>query len=106
MTLGDRAFISEQLPDVPYSENIVTHTKHATDEYVIATIYFPGEKGKSEQKVLAAVTHVDNLRAHLLIGNDIIAPESISIDRANSKAHIGSCDVNIDSKPRGQYLGK
>ena len=93
----------------PISVRGIGAIKHATDEYIITSIYFPGVTSQG-QNVLAAVTHeihlMDNLRAHLLLGNDIIGPESIKIDLVNGNAHIGSCgvDISINSKPRGQYV--
>lgn len=36
---------------------------------------------------------VDNLKANMLIGNDIIEPEDIVIDAKKREVHIGSCDV-------------
>ena len=38
---------------------------------------------------------VNNLRAKMLIGNDIISPKQIVIDIANKLARIGSCYLNI-----------
>ena len=49
---------------------------------------------------------VDNLRAKMLIGNDIIGPEQIVIDIANKLARVGSCYLNIkiNACQRGQYV--
>ncbi len=51
----------------------VGSTKHETDEYVSVTIYFPGQKERKE--ALAFITRelhlVDDLRAKMLLGNDI-----------------------------------
>ena len=38
---------------------------------------------------------VNNLRAKMLIGNDIISPKQIVIDIANKSARVGSCYLNI-----------
>ncbi len=70
-------------------------TKHRSFEYAISDIYIPG--WKNEQKVIAHIRReihlVDDLKANMLIGNDIIEPEGIVIDAKKREMHIGSCDI-------------
>lgn len=49
---------------------------------------------------------MDNLCANILIGNDIIGPEGITIDVANQKAYVPGCKatVQITARQRGQFI--
>ena len=84
--------------------------KHETSEYVTIPIYLPGKTTEENKDVLACLRReldlVEDLRAKMLIGNDIIAPEEITVDIANGKAQIGSCKVtiNIDARQRGDQF--
>ena len=46
--------------------------------------------------ILREVHLINNLKAHMLIGNNIVGPEQIVIDISKSKATINSCDVITD----------
>lgn len=84
-------------------------SRHETSEYVTQNLYFPGIDDKG-QAVLACVRRelhiVDDLRAKMLIGNDIIGPEGIVIDVANKKAYIGSCktEIKVTARPQGEFV--
>ena len=71
--------------------------KHRTDEYIITPIYIPG-KAKNGTIVTAKLAPreiyiVDNLRANMLIGMDIITSKGIDILAFKRVAHITSCDI-------------
>ena len=84
--------------------------KYETDEFAILPIYLPG-KDKDGQDILACLTAefhlVDNLRAQMLIGNDIIGPQGIIIDVSNQFATIFQCEsiqVPIEPRQRSQFV--
>ena len=71
--------------------------KHRTDEYIITPIYISG-KAKNETTATAKLAPreihiVDNLRANILIGIDIITPKGIDILASKRVAYITSCDI-------------
>ncbi len=72
--------------------------KHEIWEYIIAIIYF-SEKIKQEKlirKVIRREMHlIDDLKANMLIDNDILEFEDIFIDDVNNKATIVNCDMII-----------
>lgn len=84
-------------------------SKHKSGEFAALSLYFPG-KNNTEQLVytfLTCKTHlVKDLKANLLIGNDIISLEGFVIDVKRKSALIGSCGVTvpIDARQRGQFL--
>ena len=63
----------------------VESIKHEIDEYVTISIYMP-ETDAEGNNVLASFNRelhlIDDLRAKMLIGNDILGPEEIFIDIA------------------------
>ena len=117
VSLVDRAWLHTLLPEVkiskissPLKVRGVGANRHETDKFVVIPIYFPGKKIDGGTEVLAKVQRelhiVDELRAHMLVGNDIIGPERIVVDIANKSATISSCGVKIDIEPkqRGQMI--
>lgn len=112
-TLIDREWLKSQLPEAkilkmatPLKVRGMGTSKHKTDEYVLETLYFPAISNEGQQ-VVACIRRelhlVDNLRANILIGNDIIDAEGITIDIAKEKAYIPGCKatVPITAKQRG-----
>ncbi len=86
-------------------------SKHESGEFVALFLYFSG-KNNTRQLVYAFLTceiHlVEDFKANLLIGNNIISPESFIIDVKRKKALIGSCKVTIpiNARQRGQFLAR
>ena len=105
VSLVDRQFLMKNLPDVemfrmksPISVRGIGANKHQTDEYVVLPIYLPGKK--QNEDVMAMISPreihiVDQLKAQMLVGNDILQPEKIDILTSSSMALIGSCDVLV-----------
>ena len=104
MTLIDKLQLLSAVSDVviykidtPLSVRGIGSTKHQTDEYIIIPIYFPGTQD-GNNKVLTYIRReiylVNNLRAKILIGNDISVPKGFVIDITNKKANIGSYSVD------------
>lgn len=71
--------------------------QYMTDEYAIVPFMFEGtQRG---QPILARfwreVHLVDNLKANLLIGIDVMGPELVTIDMGQKKVILESCNVEI-----------
>ena len=81
-------------------------SKHKTDKYVLEPLYFSAISDKG-QRMIVCIHHklhiVDNLRANILIGNDLISAKGITIDIAKEKAYIPECKaiVSITAKQHG-----
>ena len=117
VSLADRAWIKECMPDIeirkmasPITVRGLGSARHQTDEYVILPIYFPG-KTKDGQEVTAKTAPreihlVDELKAKMLVGMDIMKPEGIDVLSSRSVASISSCkvDVPIELKPKGRAV--
>lgn len=105
MTLIDRSWLARQLPSVS-SSKVATPSKirgigsfkHWTDEYVLIPLYFI-EKKDNGTPAYASVERelhlVEGLRANILIANDLLRPEDVSINIAAKTAYIGSFKIKI-----------
>ena len=62
----------------------VGNSKYKTSEYIIVLIYLPGLSNNGKEKVLVYIRRelylVDDLRAKMLISNDILGPKKFVID--------------------------
>ena len=106
VTLVDRAFLKSLLPDceirtmsTPITVRGLGSNLHQTAEYAIVPLYFQGTDSEGS-KVLAMTSPreihlVDQLKANILIGMDIMVPEDIDIIVTRSIASIGSCKVEV-----------
>ena len=90
VSLIDRIWAKSELPNLKVSKIVsplrvrgVRATKHKTSDFITVLVYFPSID-KNGNKVLVYIKRefylVDDLRAKMLIGNNIIAPEKIVID--------------------------
>ena len=72
-------------------------SKHESAQFAEISLFLPGESDKG-QKFYASIRcelHlVERLRANILIGNDILAPESFVLNIGLGHALVGSCGVN------------
>ena len=81
---------------------------HDIAEYILISMYIPVIKG-DDIKVLYRIHReihlVDNLKAHMLLSNDVIGSKKIVLDIAQSKIYINSCEVIaiITSRQRDLY---
>lgn len=84
-------------------------SKYKSRKFTALSLYFSG-KNNVGQLVYTSLTYkihlVKDLRANLLISNDIISSKIFVIDVKGRSAFIGSCGVTvaIDAKQRGQFL--
>jgi hypothetical protein len=111
VTLIDRLGLESVLPDIeirtiatPISVSGSGLNKQMSASYVILPIYFAGtKKGKPAIAKFTREAHlVDDQRAKMLIGTDIILPEKIDIMISSKSAIIGSCGVIIPIRARPQ----
>ncbi len=83
---------------VPLKVRGIGASKHESDEFVLMPIYFltfDEHKQPVYARIYRKMHLIDGLKANMLVGNDIIALESIMIDLANPTAFITSCNVWI-----------
>ena len=117
VSLADRAWIKECLPELevrkmpsPITVRGLGSAKHQTDEYVILPIYFLGKSKNSRDittKTAPREVHlVNELKAKMLVGMDIMKPEGIDILSSHTVASISSCKVKvpIKLKPKGRAV--
>ena len=111
ISLIDRAFLFKNVPKA----KILTaeHPKQLRgiggdalrlEEYVRVSIYVPGmnDKGQRVKAHITAELHlVDNLKANMLIANDVIVPEQFVIRASCEQVVIGSCNVIAPLKLKG-----
>ena len=100
MTLIDRALLFRLQPDQkpsklasPISVRGLGNTMHKTSEYAKLTISIDGKLGsKLATAQISLEAHVvDDLRANMLIGNDVIVPQKMRLDPAGQRMEIGTC---------------
>lgn len=116
VTLVDRTWLLQKLPNVklskmstPLKVRGIRSSRHESNEFALTALFFM-RKDTAKRVVFARIDRklhlVDELKANMLIGNDIIGPEEISIDIAGQTAFIFSCGVriSIDAKQRGQVV--
>lgn len=93
----------------PLKVRSIETLKHKTDKYILEALYFPAISNKG-QRIVACIRCklylVDNLRANILIGNDIIGTKGITIDIAKKKTYVPSCKAPllISARQQGQYV--
>ena len=100
MTMIDREFIKIQLPHIQFQklENPVIvkgieANRHTTDEYCLIDLYMKG-KTKLEDvliKITKKVHIVDNLKAKLLMGMDLLGSEGAIIDISKQRIQWTKC---------------
>ena len=109
-SLIDRGFLKEHAPNMeikkmasPMKVRGLGSSSHSAEDYVDLDIYFPTNHGKTA--VIHREIHiVDDLKANILIGTDILVPERIDVLLSQRKAIIGSCenvelDINVTTLP-------
>ena len=80
----------------PLTVKGISGNQHNTDQYTILTLRIPSTDN-SEKAIEAVITReihvVDNLKANLLIGTDVMVPEGMDIILSQKILQIGSCGV-------------
>ena len=72
--------------------------KHITDKYAMISLYFP-KKNNSDESIKVVIIRevhlIKDLKAKLLIENDILDSEKIDISNSTNSAYIDSCEITI-----------
>lgn len=111
ISLGDEDFVKRQNADLPIRKMAspitvrgLGTTQHESTDYVIASMYFSGIKDGVPTKALIQreIHLVKDLKANMLIGNDIITPEGIVMDTRKQEANIRSCGVTVPLEVRSR----
>ena len=112
MTMADRTFIptgtvlrkmAAKVPIRGLGSKI-----HHSDEYAIIPFYMEGvlpDGTRAFAEITREIHVVDDLKAGMLIGADIVTPERMNIDFATQSITIGSCrgiTVPMDSRARSE----
>lgn len=116
VTLVDKHWLLRQLPDqkikemsTPLKVREIGASKHESAQFAELSLFLPGENNKG-QKVYTSfkceLHLVEGLRANMLIGNNILAPENFVLNIGLGHAVVRSCGVKITmkAKQRGQFL--
>ena len=116
VTLVDKNWLLRQLShqkikemSTPLKVRGIGTSKHESAQFAEVSLFLPGESNEG-QKVYASIRcelHlVEGLRANILIGNDMLAPESFVLNISLGHALVGSCGVKIiiRARQRGQFL--
>ena len=98
MSLVDRKFLNENVPDAQIHQSVepiqvtgIGSTKHQACSWATILIHLHGMHGK--YAVMEKEFHlVDNLKANMLIGVDIIAPGKFNIDLGKAVITLLFCD--------------
>ena len=97
MSLVDRQFLLKKCPNVKISTMVtpikvrgIGSASHAANEFALVEFYLPGTKNKVAY-FQRKVHLVDNLKANLLLGIDVLVPEGIIMDLAAKTATVTSC---------------
>ena len=98
-----------QTIEVPLKVRSVGTLLYKTSEYIVVSFYLPATTNdgiKAIGCIRREIHLVNNLRAKMLISNDIISPEQIIIDIANKSARIDSyyLNIKINIYQRGKYV--
>ena len=114
MTMADRTFIpgTAQLKKMAAKVPIrgLGSKIHYSDEYAVITFYMEGvlpDGARAFAQITREIHVVDDLKAGMLIGSDILTPERMAIDFATQSIKIGSCrgmTVPMDSRARSQPI--
>lgn len=117
MSLVDRKWLHALKPDavIRRTTNSVTvrgigDRQHSSSDYATLDLYVEGKvKGKTAIAHIRRDVHiVDNLKAKMLIGTDIMCPEGMIASLQTGKLTIGSCDMTapITCTPAGPRINR
>ena len=102
MTMIDRAFLKRRIPtfemkvhESPITLRGIGSNRHATTEWTTLGFYMDGESEAGDSvtiKITRDFHIVDNLKANMLIGMDVLGPEQVTIDLPRNRVIFGSCN--------------
>ena len=106
ITLSDIDFFKKQTKNLVFIRIMIISitirgletNKHITDRYAMISMYFK-EKDKQGNEIRAVITRkihlINDLKANILLENDVLDSELFDIFMSKSTAYIESCDVTI-----------
>lgn len=83
---------------MPLKVRSIGASKHKSGEFALTMLYIPGlnQEGLEVYTCIKYELHpVEDLKANMLIGNNVFYTEGFSINLANASAYILSCKVDI-----------
>lgn len=96
---------------IPLKVRGISASKYESSEFPALSLYFSGKNGVGNfvyATIQSEIHLVEDLRANLLIGNNMMSPKAMVIDFGKNTALIGACAVTIDvnAKKQGQFLAR
>lgn len=115
-TLANIEFFNSTVKSVSIKTMITSPTvrelstaKHSIDKYVIVSMYFSG-KNKHDEIVRAKITRkihfVNNLKANMLIENNVFESKKFNIFTFTSIVYIESCEVIISIFIKNRFISQ
>ena len=116
ITLADTEFFNATAKNVSVKTMITSITvreldtmKHSIDKYVIVSMYFP-EKDKHDEifraKIIRKIHFVNNLKANMLIKNDVLRSKKFDIFTSTSTVYIENCKVIISISIKNRFISQ
>ena len=116
ITLADTEFFNATAKNVSVKTMIISITvrelntmKHFIDKYVIISMYFL-EKDKHDEivktKIIRKIHFVNNLKANMLIENDVLKSEKFDIFTFTSTVYIESCEIIISISIKNRFISQ
>ena len=112
VTMGDRAYLQKHVPDLvitrmasPVPIRGVGKDEVRTDEVALVQVNLDGisKDGPATGVIIIEVHIVDDLKVNLLIGNDVMTPQGMTLDLGKQIMTIDSCKgikIPINSRAR------
>lgn len=114
MTMADRTFLPPTIEIMKMAAKVpirgLGSKIHHSDEYAILSFYMEGvlpDGTRAFAEIKREIHIVDDLKAGMLIGSDILTPERMNLDFATQTITIGSCRgmaVPMDSRARSEPI--
>ena len=116
ITLADTMFFNTTVKNISIKTMITSitvrelnTTKHSIDKYVIVLMYF-SEKNNHDELIKAKITRkihlVNNLKANMLIENDVLKSEKFDIFTFTSTVYIESCEIIISIFIKNRFISQ
>ena len=116
VSLVDKTWLAKKYPSqkistmpVPLKVRGIGTSRHESIKFVLTALYIPGldREGSEVYACIKCKLHlVEDLKANMLIGNNIFCTEGFTINFASASTHILSCGVTIiiNARNHSQFL--
>ena len=101
MSIADRKVLQQHFPDStvrqlssPIPVRGIGNTMHYISDYAVLSLYLDGQladKTAATGKFDIEVHLVEDLKANILVGNDVLAAQHVKLDLAQQTVQLGSC---------------